>query len=172
MTFWSDPKAKPKLSFRWFATFGLGANAVSTYSLRSFQKPSFEIATSEYLWLNDVAYRPGVLTWNPVEITISDIEEVSENNTRKLYNILKESGYQSEDVNIPRSAIEKRKAIRSLGDDMRLVQIDADGDPIEAWVLTSPFITNVNFGQANYGAEEIITISLTLRYDYAKHELV
>jgi len=173
MPFWSDPKLSPKLSFRWYAEFGYGpANIISTYSLRSFQKPSFEIATAEYIWLNDVEYRPGLLTWNPIEITITDIEDVMENNTRKLVSILTAAGYQSTDVNKPHSAIEKSPATKALGGDMRLMQIDADGAPIEEWVLVKPFITGVNFGQANYAAEEIMTISLNLRYDYAIHNLI
>ena len=154
MTFWSDPSIRPKLSFRWFASFGLGTNAISTYSLRTFQKPSFEVAQSEYIWLNDVNYRPGVLSWNPVEITITDIENVDDNNTFKLYNILKETGYQGVNPYIPQSAIEKKKASRALGGDLRMTQIDADGNTIEEWVLINPFITRVDFGQGNYMAEE------------------
>ena len=170
MPFWSDPNMSPKLSFRWFASFGFGTDIISTYSLRSFQRPSFEIAQNEYLWLNDVGYRPGILTWNPIEINITDIEDFSENNTRKLYNILRKAGYQSTDVNTPQSAIEKKSAVTALGGDMRLTQIDTNGDTLEEWVLINPFITSINFGQANYAAEEIITISLSVRYDYAKYE--
>ena len=171
MPFWSDPKVSPKLSFRWWATFGMPGEEIKSYSLRSFQKPSFEIATAEYIWLNDVEYHPGILTWNPLEITITDMEDNSENNTKKLVKILQQSGYQTEHVNRPRSAIEKSAAVVAVGNDMYLMQINAEGNPIESWTLINPFITAVNFGQANYGTEEIMTISLTLRYDYAKHQL-
>jgi len=170
MPFWSNPRSSPKLSFRWYASFGFGAlNTINSYALRSFQKPSFEVAAAEYIWLNDVAYKPGILTWNPVEITITDGEDFSENNTRKLYNILKGAGYQNADTNKPQSAIEKKRATAALGGAVRLTQINADGNSIETWALENPFITTVNFGQANYGAEEIMTISLGLRYDYATH---
>jgi len=171
MPFWSDPNVTPKLSFRWYASFGLGLNSIATYSLRSFQKPSFEIAASEYIWLNDVEYRPGILSWNPIEIAITDVEEYSENNTRKLYNILREAGYQNTNIRLPKSAIEKKKASMALGGDIRLTQINSDRKAIEEWKLVNPFIISVNFGQANYSAEEIMTISLNLRYDYAVHEI-
>jgi hypothetical protein len=170
MPFWSDPNVEPKLSFRWYATFGAGSNAIKTYALRTFQKPSFEVATSEYLNINDVGYRPGILSWNPIEITISDIEGAGENNTEKLVNIIRESGYQNTNPSRPQSAIEKTRAQTALGGDIRFTQIDAEGLPTEAWVLVSPFITNINFGQGNYSAEEIMTISLMLRYDYAIYE--
>jgi len=172
MPFWNNIKAQPKLSFRWFASFGVAPYDVNSYSLRSFQKPSFEIAQSEYIWLNDVSFRPGVITWNPIEITITDSENKDDNNTYKLYNILKKAGYQDSSVNKPRSAFEKKQFHTALGGQMYLTQIDADGKSIEEWTLINPFITTTNFGQANYGAEEIMTISLGIRFDYAKHKLV
>lgn len=171
MPFWSDIKASPKLSFRWYASFGIQPYSINTYCLRSFQKPSFDIAQSEYIWLNDINYKPGLLSWNPIEITISDLETKDDNNTYKLYNILKESGYQDRLDNRPRGAFEKKQFSTALGGQITFTQIDADGDPIEEWVLINPFITNVIFGQGNYGAEEIMTISLNIRYDYAKHAL-
>ena len=172
MPFWSDPNVEPKLSFRWYCTFGLGSNTINTYALRAMQKPSFEIGISEYLNINDVAYRPGILSWNPIDIVITDMENSSENNTYKLYNILKIAGYQNENVNQPQSAIEKRKVTTALGGDMRLIQIDADGDAIEEWVLINPIVASANFGHANYSAEELMTISLQIRYDYATFKLI
>lgn len=172
MPFWSNPNISPKLAFRWFASFGVGENAISTYCLRSFQKPSFEIAVAEYIWLNDVAYRPGLVSWNPLEIIVSDVENISENNSKKIYNMLMMAGYQGLDVNKPRSAIEKKKASMSLGGQVTLTQINADAVAIEEWVLINPFVTQVNFGQSNYGAEDINSISLTLRYDHGIHRII
>ena len=170
MPFWADPNAQPKMSFKWWASFGLPGFEISRYCLRSFQKPSFEIGTSEYIWLNDVAYRPGILSWNPIEITITDSENNDDNNAYKLYTILKVAGYQNSNASQPQSAIEKKAASFALGNDMRLTQIDHDNKKIEEWVLVNPFITQINFGQSNYVADEIITISLSIRYDYASYE--
>ena len=169
MAFWSDPTSQPKLSFKYFASFGLAQDVVRTYTVRSFQRPSFSIATTEYIWLNDVNYRPGVLSWNPIEITLTDTEGIQENNTKILYNILRQSGYKADDPNIPRSAIEKGKSSAALGGNVFLTQIDAEGRSLEEWILINPFLEAVNFGQNNYVAEEIITISLTVRYDYAQY---
>tara|TARA_R110002074_G_scaffold127983_5_gene268086 strand:- start:3035 stop:3553 length:519 start_codon:yes stop_codon:yes gene_type:complete len=172
MPFWSDPKSSPKLSFKWFASFGIYTYGINTYSLRSFQKPSFELAVSEYIWLNDVEYRPGLLTWNPIEIIVTDGEDLEDNNTYKLYNILKRAGYQSNNVNLPKSVIEKRSSTIALGGDVRLTQLDSDGDSIEEWKLVNPFITAINFGASSYGVDEIVSIAITLRYDYAVHEIL
>lgn len=117
--------------------------------------------------INDVYYRPGLLSWNPIEITITDIEGSADDNSKKLYTILKNAGYTPSTVNNPRSAIEKSKMSRELGGDMFFTQIDAEGKIIERWELQQPFITNVNFGQGNYSIDEIMTITMTIRYDSA-----
>jgi len=172
MAFWSKPESSPKLSFRWYASFGVAQYTITTYSLRTFQKPSFGIAQNEYIWLNDINYNPGLLSWNPIEITISDMEDKQDNNTYKLYNILKRGGYQDATVNKPRGAFEKKQLSAALGGQITLTQIDDGGKSIEEWVLINPFIIDVNFGQSNYGAEEIVTLSLGIRYDYAQHRLI
>jgi len=169
MAFWSDPDAQPKLSFKYFASFGVGQDVVRTYTLRSFQRPSFSIATSEYVWLNDVNFKPGVLTWNPIEIVVTDGEQRETNNTRILVEALNSSGYQTNTVNEPRSNIEKGKSSMALGGQVILTQIDSDSIPIEEWILVNPFLESVNFGQNNYGAEEIISLAITIRYDYAQY---
>jgi hypothetical protein len=169
MAFWSNNETQPKLSFKWFASFGMGQDVVRTYTLRSFQRPSFTIATSEYVWLNDVNFKPGVLSWNPIEITLTDGEGRDENNAKKLIKMLNTSGYQTTTMNEPRSQIEKGKSSRALGGQMVLTQINSDALPVEEWTLVNPFLEAVNFGQNNYGAEEIITIAMTIRYDYAQY---
>ena len=170
MAFWSAPDSQPKLSFKWFASFGLGEDIIRTYTLRSFQRPSFTIATSEYVWLNDVNFKPGVLSWNPIEITITDGENKEENNAKNLIAALNKSGYQTTSVNQPRSTIEKGKSSNALGGQVVLTQINAESNPVEEWILINPFLEAVNFGQNNYGAEEIITLSVTIRYDYAQYK--
>jgi hypothetical protein len=170
MAFWSAPDSQPKLSFKWFASFGLGEDIIRTYTLRSFQRPSFTIATSEYVWLNDVNFKPGVLSWNPIEITITDGENKEENNAKNLIAALNKSGYQTTSVNEPRSTIEKGKSSNALGGQVVLTQINAESKPVEEWILINPFLEAVNFGQNNYGAEEIITLSVTIRYDYAQYK--
>ncbi len=171
MSFWNNVRSEPKMSYRWYASFGISGGEVKTYTLRSFQKPSFQIATSDYIWLNDVNYRPGVLSWGPIEIVLTDGERRDTNNTSKLVNILKSSGYQTTNPNNPRSIIEKKKSSASLGGQLFFTQIDANDNPVEEWILINPFLQSANFGQGNYGADEIMSVQLVIRYDYAKYNL-
>ena len=49
-------------------------------------------------------------------------------------------------------------------------QLDADGNQLESWTLQNAFITELKFGDLEYGADELIELSLTLKYDWATLE--
>ena len=182
--FWANPARTPKLSFQWYMEFGSGPlrnNAgnliegttntydyIQSYTLRSFQRPSYGYNVTEYKTLNDVQFLPETLKWNPIEIVLIDGQQRRENNASKLYNILKKSGYSDEmSPNEFTTGVEKANATRALGGQVRFRQINADGNTIETWTLINPFIQGLNFGQGNYTSEEIVTLSVTLRYDKA-----
>ena len=178
MAFWSDGSISPKLSYRWLLTLGSAESPIAAYTVRSFQKPTFSLAVSEYLNINDLAYRPGILSWNPITVMLLDPENTFENNSRILYEIMKKSGYVK-DVRsnaAPASAIVKKKNSALIGSgDSRyggqiiFDQIDPNGKSLEQWVLWNPFISGINFGQASYAAEEMMVISVDLHYDLAEH---
>ena len=50
-------------------------------------------------------------------------------------------------------------------------QIDAKGNIIENWKVKNPFITACSFGDLNYENEEIMQISLTIKYDWAELDM-
>jgi len=168
-TFWSDAKASPKLSYRWIATIGSSTTPIQTYTLLKFQKPSFEVHVSEYININDAAYKPGMLTWNPIEIVLVDAETPLENNTRQVDAMMKQSGYRIASHSTPMAAIIKSSASKALGGQITFTQIDADNRAYEFWTLHKPWITKADFGRATYGSDEIATVNLTIRYDVAKY---
>ena len=170
MAFWSDSGASPKLSFRWTATIGSSVNKIETYTLQSFQKPSFSVAEAEYYNINDVAYKPGMLVWNPLEVILVDSENIATNNSSILYNIIRDSGYVQNQLGQPQSAIVKKAASTALGGQITFNQMNAANKDIDRWILVNPFATAINFGAANYATDEMMTIALSLRYDYATYE--
>ena len=178
MAFWSDGNISPKLSYKWVLTLGGVDHPIAAYTIRSFQKPSFTLGVAQYININDVAYRPGILSWNPVDVNLVDAENTFENNSKILYDIMKKSGYVKDpqtDLH-PATAIVKRKASATIGSgdskyggQVIFDQIDSNGNTIEQWILWNPFITKANFGQANYAADEMMTIAITLQYDFAEY---
>jgi len=187
MAFWTDPGRQPKLAFQWYMEFGSGPvrqevdgqsrfsgprtwDIVQSYTLRSFQRPSYGFTVRNYKILNDPAFRANNLMWNPVEIVLVDGQSSRENNASKLYNMLLKSGYSAElDENEVRMASRKDLQIAALGGQVNFRQIDSDGNTIERWTLNNPIIKGVNFGQANYTSQEIVTLAVNIQYDSATY---
>ena len=52
---------------------------------------------------------------------------------------------------------------------MTIVQVDSDGKPMETWTLWNAFAKEVNFGGTlEYGNDDLTTITMTVRYDWAR----
>ena len=48
--------------------------------------------------------------------------------------------------------------------------LNADGEEVESWELQNPFIKSAKFGDLAYDNDELRTIELTVRYDWATCE--
>ena len=62
--------------------------------------------------------------------------------------------------------MDKQGAVGALGE-ILIKQIDADGNDQEIWTLNNAFITDINFGDLEYGSDDINELSVKLRYDWA-----
>ena len=47
-------------------------------------------------------------------------------------------------------------------------QIDSNGKIIEEWELKNPWIKTVTFGSLDYSNDELVTLDITVAYDWAK----
>ena len=63
----------------------------------------------------------------------------------------------------------KSKAAGALGT-VYISQIDGDGAEIEKWTLWNGFITSVKYGDLAYGTDDLVEMTLELRYDWARVE--
>jgi hypothetical protein len=82
-------------------------------------------------------------------------------------NLLRNSGYNYPTDKNNYETISRDKATTALGQ-VRIQQIDAEGNPSEEWVLNNAFVTNVEFGQLSYASEDMVEISVTMVYDWAQ----
>ena len=48
--------------------------------------------------------------------------------------------------------------------------VDSDGNPLETWTLWNSFMTEVKYGDLEYGKDDLTELSLTLKYDWARVE--
>lgn len=176
MPFWStnfgeDTTLKdPKRKFRFTVEFqGVAAaigGAVLWYA-KTVSKPSFQIATSEHKYLNHTFYYPGSVTWQDVQLTL--VDPVDPDMTATLSDIIVQSGYSPPSDTNSLSTMSKAKAAGALGT-VIITQIDSDGKPLETWTLWNSFITEVKYGDLEYGGDDLTEMSVTLKYDWARVE--
>tara|TARA_R100000664_G_scaffold28159_1_gene39253 strand:- start:10066 stop:10653 length:588 start_codon:yes stop_codon:yes gene_type:complete len=179
MAFWgSDYQGTtlldPKRKFRYilqvnnFDVSTEGGASVTTSEVwyaKTVTRPSFAIAQTEHKYLSHTFYYPGSVTWNPIDITMADPQ--SPNVALMLSRIINdEAGYKVPINSNVKNTMSKASAVTALGG-VIIRQIDADGNDIETWTLYNAFITDVKYGDLAYGDDELVEMSMQLRYDWA-----
>ena len=166
----------PKRSFRWLVSFGNnvqqqnGQSAVGLqeWYAKSANKPSFSISETPHQFINHTFYYPGRVEWQTIDITLVD-PSYPNDASQALVKALNNSGYYlPTDIRSASNTIMKADAVNALGGQLKLKQLGAsDNDVLETWTLLNPWIKDVNFGDLDYGTEDMVNITLTVRYDYA-----
>jgi hypothetical protein len=172
MAFWSAVGTEPKRAHRWVVTFpaaGVNLQQIS-YALKKVDKPKAKVGEITHKYLNHSFYYPGRLEWEAVNMTFASVTQVDAN--QLVNDVLLAAGYgvpQNAGITPEqRATIGKNKFAGALGRKIYIQQVDADGEKIEEWELNNPFFTSVQFGALDYSSEEIVEISCTVRYDWAK----
>jgi len=162
--FWTEKSVEPKRKFRWLLYW----TGVPQFIVKSVKKPSFQVATTPHQFLNYEFYYPGRVTWQDISITL--VDPVQPDSTKSLYKVLENSGYRiphNYNQNNART-ISKKDMVESLGTEIKLSQLDAEnGTPIETWIIKNPLITSVDFDSLDYSQDELVNITINLKYDYA-----
>jgi hypothetical protein len=179
MAFWSDTSLgvpEPKRSYRFLVYVG----GFEPWIAKKVTKPSFSISESEHTYINHKFYYPGRVEWNTVDVTF--VDPGAPDTTQSVYNILTQAGYvppqNPEDVR----TISKASAVNSLG----MIRIQTIGDQfggtadtgagaplstgsevLEEWILYNAWLKEVKFGDLDYTADDLVEVTMTMRYDYA-----
>ena len=174
MAFWTDgASVDPKRNFRFkiiisgFSNRGEvseGTDATSVWWAKKVQKPNFTIAEAKHVFLGHTYYYPGKLEWQ--EITMTLVDPVSPNALAILNDIVDKSGYKIPDPNDAFETMGKVKSTGQLGS-IQIIQIDADDNAIETWTLKNPFLKKISYSELDYENDDLSTIELGLRYDWA-----
>lgn len=170
MAFWSSAVAEPKRNFRWVVEFGGAAGLDGIrYAAKKVDKPKAKINEASHKYLNHFFYYPGRLEWETINITFASVTDPDA--TQALMNLLKRVNYLvPNDASLPeaeRKTLGKAKFANEIGR-MKIIQVGVEGQAIETWQLNNPFFTSVQFGSLDYGNEDIVEISTTVRYDWAE----
>ena len=165
--FWADAYTEPKRKYRFLLNF----RGIDQWIIKNVNKPSFDVSESEHDFLNYKFYFPGRVTWNTITVTL--VDPVQPDASKTIQKLLNDSGYvEPSDVNVESGnpiTISKEKAIQALGNKIYIKQVDPDGrGPIEQWELNNPWIKSVSFGDLDYSADDLVEITMEIRYDWVR----
>ena len=164
MAFWSTQTIEPTRQFR-FLVSNTQDNESAWYWAKTVSKPSFEVSSTEHQLVNHKFKYPGIVTWNDINMTIVDTGE----KTKGLVDRLRETGYDYPTSFEQTEGISKTSSSQYF-DELTIQQLNADGKAIETWRLKGAFIKSINFGDLDYDSDALVTIQLTISYDWAELE--
>jgi hypothetical protein len=171
--FWANSTLEPKRKHRFLLFFN--NFDLPQYVIKSTDKPSFEINTTTHNYFGHQFHYPGQVVWNTINVTL--VDPVSPDSSTALNEILRKSGYGTPDDAAGDKSIlptiSKASAVSALGGKVIIRQYDVEGqhtEAVESWELYNPWIQSVNYGSLDYASDDMLEITLTLRYDWAKLE--
>lgn len=132
---------------------------------KKVQKPNWTVAESKHVFMGHTFYWPGKTEWQEISLTL--VDPVSPNATAILSHLTERSGYDLPQVNEPFLTQSKKKSTDALVS-VEIIQIDSNDNAIETWKLHHPFIKKVSFSDLDYENDDLTTVDVTLRYDWAE----
>jgi len=163
MGFWNDSREfDTKRAFRWMAVF----NGVEPWAIKSVSKPSFSVSETSHRFINHTYYYPGRVEWNTISLSL--VDPMKPDGVKSIMHLIEASGYNPDITAAgPYPTIGKSKAVSAM-EKLEIKQLDASGDTIESWKLKHPWVKDVKFGDLSYDRDELLDITLTIRYDWAE----
>ena len=178
MSFWSTNNVEPKRNFRWLVQFtglsdledsDVGADDVLWWA-KTVTTPGYDVSEVAHNFLDNKFHYPGRVTWT--EVTLTLVDPVSPDAVGQTNALLEAMGYKipvNEDTlgTITKaSGTAAAQGGTALGDVIIRV-LDAEGGDLETWTLKNPFIKSVKYGDLDYSNDELRTITMGIRYDWA-----
>ena len=179
MAFWTAVEATskdPKRAYRFvlqIPSIGGDAGTSVIWFAKKVDKPTFSLSESEHKYLMHSFYFPGKLSWN--EITATVVDPTDPDVITVLGEALQASGYRipgipaapSTSENVHLETVGKAKSVGALGN-VNIFQIDSDGRVVEHWSLHQAWIKEVKASPLDYDGEDLSTIDIVIRYDWAQ----
>ena len=181
--FWASPHVEPKRSYR----FVLEINGIEKWTVKRVKRPDFTMSEIAHEYINHKFWYPGRVDWSPINVTL--VDPVKPDNTGVLLGIIMGSGYRLPTSTTPTMTPNKKAATDSIGM-VTLYGLGTGYPPgqagttaletmlgdeagyIERWDLVNPWIKSVEFGDYSYSDDSIIDLSMTIRYDFARYQVM
>jgi len=165
--FWTDATSEdPKRNFRFLVGItSMEGNA--EWFAKKVSRPNFNIEQTEHMFLNHTFYYPTRTKWDPVTLTL--VDPVSPDAINQLLQIVKFSGYDPSVLNLAErgTTITKAASVGQLNSVVIKMINGENTEILEEWTLHSPFITKVAMSELDYSNDDLSSIDIEFRYDWA-----
>ena len=169
MAFWSTNDVEPKRNFRFQVQItglsDLGAPTDIIWWAKTVTTPSFDVSEVEHDYLDNKFYFPGRVTWN--EVTLTLVDPISVDAVELTNKLLEASGYTIKANETSLETMSKIKATATAIKGITITILEASGDIVETWSLNNPFIKSAKYGDLDYSNDDLRTVEMTVRYDWA-----
>jgi hypothetical protein len=122
-----------------------------------------EVALHRY---NSVAYVAGKHSWEPISVTVED-------DITGLAATVVKNQLETQQRIIGTDLDGRWLNTAATGSDYKfgvvIDQLDGDEGVVQSWFIEGCFIMNADFGDRDYSASEAATITMSIRYDHARH---
>ena len=193
--FWTNPLATydPKAQFRFIIRIpGMGLedarpvegdsfddhqdqSAGLVWYAKTIDKPGYQlIDLTENMYFNSsTKAAPAPQADNPTlkKITMTLIDPVYPNATRKLVRYLRRSGFQETQAAAAAQKLGGADAsyVETSGGGisipkLEIIQLGSFGEDIERWTLIDPYPAEVDFGKLDYSSDDLVEITVTWGY--------
>jgi hypothetical protein len=142
---------EPKRANRFFAEFAdeLG---VEVWKVQKFKRPSMKINKVEIDYMNEKNYVAGRYTWDSMSITFLD--PIGPSTSQQLM----------EWVRLHAESLTGRMGYAAgYKKNILLKSLDPTGVEVEKWFLEQCMITSIDFGENDYGNDELTNITLEIQ---------
>lgn len=160
-------KNKFQITFRDLGRLIPGTNSRNlTMQVTTITLPNLtyeEVALHRY---NSIAYVAGKHSWEPISVTVEDditgLAATVVKNQLETQQRLIGSDLDGRWLNTAATGSDYKFAVV-------IDQLDGDEGVVQQWFLEGVQIMNADFGDRDYSASEAATITMSLRYDHARH---
>jgi len=142
---------EPKRVNRFFAKFD-STIGVEVWAVQKFKRPSMKINSVAIPYMNEQTYVMGRYTWDTVSVTFLD--PIGPSTSQILMEWVR-LGAESLTGRMGYAAGYQKNII--------LTSLDPTGVEIEKWTLEKCQIVSIDFGENDYGSDELTNITLELQ---------
>ena len=142
---------EPKMKNR----FIMYLDGIPTYTIKKITRPTITQESKAIDHINLRRFVKGKTVWNPITMT--------------LYDPIVPSAAQAvmEWVRLHHESVTGRDGYADFyKKDIVVNMLGPVGDNVEEWIIKGAFITEVNFGDADWATDDILTIDITIQPDF------